>query len=102
MEIVGLIKNIEEISVALGGAICIYFGYRLFVLGTNQTFNIFADMKGWKFKAANIAPGGFLVVLGSLVICSLVTTRVISVIQQEAIRNSNASKQILYELRKMN
>ncbi len=91
-----------ELYVSLGGILCIYLGYRLFIIGTNQPFRIFSDLQGWKFKAAIISPGIFLGLLGSLILCSPVITNIISIFQSEQFINSYATKIILEELRKKN
>ena len=91
-----------ELYVSLGGILCIYLGYRLFIIGTNQPFRIFSDLRGWKFKTAIISPGIFLALLGSLILCSPVITNIISIFQSEKFINSYATKIILEELRKKN
>ena len=91
-----------ELYISVGGILCIYFGYRIFIIGTNQPFKIFSDLQGWKFKAANISPAIFLVILGSLILCSPVITNMISIFQNEKFINSYATKLILEELRKKN
>jgi len=66
-----------ELFISLGGILCIYLGYRIFIIGTNQPFQVFADLTGWKLMAAIISPAIFLSILGSLIICSLVITNII-------------------------
>ena len=91
-----------ELIISLGGILCIYLGYRIFIIGTNQPFKIFSDLKGWKFKTAIVSPAIFLAVLGSLILCSPVITNIISIFQNERFINSYATKLILDELRKKN
>ena len=45
-----------ELFISLGGILCIYLGYRIFIIGTNQPFQVFADLTGWKLMAAIISP----------------------------------------------
>ena len=45
MEIINSFSWLEDIVIALGGVLCIYFGYRLFVLGASQTFKLFSHLK---------------------------------------------------------
>jgi len=96
------INGFETVFISLGGILCIYLGYRLLMIGTNRTFKIFSDLKGWKFKGANLAPGVFFAILGSVVICSPVITSAISILQKEAFINSYATKLILDKMSKRN
>jgi len=82
----------------LGGILCIYLGYRLLLIGANQQFDIFSDLKGWRFRTANLAPGVFFAVLGSVVLCSPVITSALSILQKETFINKYATKLILDEL----
>jgi uncharacterized protein YgiM (DUF1202 family) len=88
----------EVLFISLGGILCIYLGYRLITIGANQPFDIFSDLKGWRFKTANLAPGVFFAVLGSVVLCSPVITSAISILQKETFINKYATKLILDEL----
>ena len=88
--------------ISLVGILFIYLGYRLLIKGENQAFTIFSNLKGWKFKAANIAPGILSAIIGSLVLCSPVITNIISILQQERFINTYATKLILDESRKKN
>lgn len=101
MEIINSFSWLEDIVIALGGVLCIYFGYRLFVLGASQTFELFSHLKGWKSKIASLAPGSFLIISGLTIFLSLVTTRVVTIIQHESLRQAYTTKLILDELRKM-
>jgi len=101
MEIVSSFSWLEDIVIALGGVFCIYLGYRLFALGASQTFKLFSHLKGWKSKIASLAPGSFLIVAGLTIFLSLVTTRVVTIIQHESVRQAYTTKLILDELRKM-
>jgi uncharacterized protein YgiM (DUF1202 family) len=91
-----------ELFISLGGILCIYLGYRIFIIGTNQPFQIFADLTGRKLMAAIISPAIFLSILGSLIICSPVITNIISIFQNQKFINSYATKLILEELQKKN
>jgi hypothetical protein len=102
MEAITSLKDLDVLFISLGGILCIYLGYRLMVLGTNRPFKLFSDLKGWKARSANLAPGVFFAILGSLVLCSSVITNVISILQKEAFINTYATKLILDELRKKN
>jgi len=98
MEIISSLEVFEVLFVALGGILCIYLGYRLLTIGANQQFDIFSDLKGWRFRTANLAPGVFFAVLGSVVLCSPVITSAISILQKETFINKYATKLILDEL----
>ena len=98
MEIISSLKIFEVLCISLGGILCIYLGYRLFIKGANQPFDIFSDLKGWRFRIANMAPGVFFVVLGSVVLCSPVITSAIAIFQKETFINKYATKLILDEL----
>jgi len=98
MEIISSLKVFEVLFIALGGMLCIYLGYRLLTIGANQPFDIFSDLKGWRFRTANLAPGVFFAVLGSVVLCSPVITSAISILQKETFINKYATKLILDEL----
>lgn len=102
METIVSLKGFDVIFISLGGILCIYLGYRLLIIGTNQPFKIFSDLKGWKFKAANITPGIFFAILGAVVLCSPVVTNIIAVLQTETFINTYATKLILDELRQKN
>jgi hypothetical protein len=97
-----LSNGLETVFVSLGGIFCLYLGYRIFVRGTDRQFNLFSDLKGWKFKVANTAPGIFLAILGSIILCSPIIVNVISIIQKQSFINSYATKLILDELRSRN
>lgn len=101
MEVVSSFSWLEDIVIALGGVLCIYFGYRLFVLGASQTFKLFSHLKGRKFKIVSLAPGSLLIISGLTIFLSLVATRVIVIIQHESVRQAYTTKLILDELRKM-
>jgi len=98
MEIISSLEVFEVLFIALGGILCIYLGYRLLTIGANQQFDIFSDLKGWRFRTANLAPGVFFAVLGSIVLCSPVITSAISILQKETFINKYATKLILDEL----
>jgi uncharacterized protein YgiM (DUF1202 family) len=98
MEIISSLEVFEVLFISLGGMLCIYLGYRLLTIGANQPFDIFLDLKGWRFKTANLAPGVFFAVLGSVVLCSPVITSAISILQKETFINKYATKLILDEL----
>jgi uncharacterized protein YgiM (DUF1202 family) len=98
MEIISSLELFEVLFISLGGILCIYLGYRLLTIGANQPFDIFSDLKGWRFKTANLAPGLFFAVLGSVVLCSPVITSAISILQKETFINKYATKLILDEL----
>jgi len=98
MEIISSLEVFEVLFIALGGILCIYLGYRLLMIGANQQFDIFSDLKGWRFRTANLAPGVFFAVLGSVVLCSPVITSAISILQKETFINKYATKLILDEL----
>ena len=98
MEIISSLEMFEVLFISLGGILCIYLGYRLLTIGANQPFDIFSDLKGWRFKTANLAPGVFFAVLGSVVLCSPVITSAISILQKETFINRYATKLILDEL----
>ena len=98
MEIISSLKMLEVLFISLGGTLSIYLGYRLFTIGANQSFGIFSDLKGWRFRIANVAPGFFFVVLGSVVLCSPVITSAMSILQKETFINKYATKLILDEL----
>lgn len=98
MEIISSLEMFEVLFISLGGILCIYLGYRLITIGANQPFDIFSDLKGWRFKTANLAPGVFFAVLGSVVLCSPVITSAISILQKETFINKYATKLILDEL----
>jgi uncharacterized protein YgiM (DUF1202 family) len=98
MEIISSLKMFEVLFISLGGMLCIYLGYRLLTIGANQPFDIFSDLKGWRFRTANLAPGLFFAVLGSIVLCSPVITSAIAILQKETFINKYATKLILDEL----
>ncbi len=98
MEVISSLKMFEVLFIALGGMLCIYLGYRLLTIGANQPFGIFSDLKGWRFRTANLAPGVFFAVLGSIVLCSPVITSALSILQKETFINKYATKLILDEL----
>lgn len=98
MEIISSLEVFEVLFISLGGILCIYLGYRLLTIGANQPFDIFSDLKGWRFRTANLAPGVFFAVLGSVVLCSPVITSAISILQKETFINRYATKLILDEL----
>ena len=98
MEIISSLKIFEVLFISLGGMLTIYLGYRLLTVGANQPFDIFSDLKGWRFRTANLAPGLFFAVLGSVVLCSPVITSAISILQKETFINKYATKLILDEL----
>ena len=102
MEIISSLEVFEVLFISLGGILCIYLGYRLLTIGANQQFDIFSDLKGWRFRTANLAPGVFFAVLGSVVLCSPVITSAISILQKETFINKYATKLILDELVKKN
>ena len=91
-----------EVFIPLGGMLCIYLGYRIFTVGTNQPFRVFANLTGWKLMATIIAPAIFLSILGSLIICSPVIPNIVLIFQNEKFINSYATKLILEELQKKN
>ena len=98
MEIISSLEVFEVLFISLGGILCIYLGYRLLTIGANQQFDIFSDLKGWRFRTANLAPGVFFAVLGSVVLCSPVITSALSILQKETFINKYATKLILDEL----
>ena len=98
MEIISSLEMFEVLFISLGGILCIYLGYRLLTIGANQPFDIFSDLKGWRFRTANLAPGVFFAVLGSVVLCSPVITSALSILQKETFINKYATKLILDEL----
>ena len=98
METISSLEMFEVLFISLGGMLCIYLGYRLFTIGASQPFDIFSDLKGWRFRAANVAPGVFFAVLGSIVLCSPVITSAIAIFQKETFINKYATKLILDEL----
>jgi hypothetical protein len=98
MEIISSLKMFEVLFISLGGMLCIYLGYRLLTIGANQPFDIFSDLKGWRFRTANLAPGLFFAVLGSVVLCSPVITSTLAILQKETFINKYATKLILDEL----
>ena len=102
MEAISSLKGFDVLFISLGGILCIYLGYRLMVIGTNRPFKLFSDLKGWRFRVANLVPGVFFAILGSVVLCSSVITNAISILQKEAFINTYATKLILDELRKKN
>ena len=102
MENISVFKGLEVIIVSLGGILSIYLGYRVLTASLSQPFKIFSDLKGWKLKAANISPGIFLIITGSLVLSSPVLTNIVSILQKERFINTYATKLILEELRKKN
>ncbi|MGD8987638.1 MAG: SH3 domain-containing protein, partial [Syntrophobacterales bacterium] len=87
---------------SLGGIFCLYLGYRIFIKGTERQFNLFSDLKGWKFKLANTAPGIFFAILGAIILCSPIIVNAISIMQKQSFINSYSTKLILDELRKRN
>ena len=91
-----------EFFVFLAGMLCIYLGYRIFVIGTNRPFRVSANSTGWRLMATIIAPAIFLSILGFLIIYSLVIPNVILIFQNEKFINSYATKLILEELQKKN
>ena len=95
-------NGFETILISLGGTLCLYLGYRVFITGAEQQFQLFSDLKGWKLKIANTAPGIFFALLGTIIICSPVIVDVISIIQKESFMNTYATKLILDELHKRN
>lgn len=97
-----LSNGLATVFVSLGGIFCLYLGYRTFIKGTDRQFNLFSDLKGWKFKVANTAPGIFLAILGSIILCSPVIANVISILQKQSFINAYATKLILDELRSRN
>ena len=98
MEVISSLEVFEVLFISLGGILCIYLGYRLLTIGANQPFDIFSDLKGWRFRTANLAPGVFFAVLGSVVLCSPVITSALSILQKETFINKYATKLILDEL----
>ena len=98
MGVISSLEVFEVLFISLGGILCIYLGYRLLTIGANQPFDIFSDLKGWRFRTANLAPGVFFAVLGSVVLCSPVITSAISILQKETFINKYATKLILDEL----
>jgi hypothetical protein len=97
-----LSNGLETVFVGLGGIFCLYLGYRIFIKGTDRQFKLFSDLKGWKFKVANTAPGIFFAILGSIILCSPVIVNVISIMQKQSFINTYATKLILDELRSRN
>ena len=97
-----ILNGFETILISLGGTFCLYLGYRVFITGAEQQFQLFSDLKGWKLKIANTAPGIFFALLGTIIICSPVIVDVISIIQKESFMNTYATKLILDELHKRN
>jgi hypothetical protein len=95
-------NGFETILISLGGTFCLYLGYRVFITGAEQQFQLFSDLKGWKLRIANTAPGIFFAILGTIIICSPVIVDVISIIQKESFMNTYATKLILEELQKRN
>jgi len=95
-------NGFETVFVSLGGIFCLYLGYRIFIKGTERQFNLFSDLKGWKFKVANTAPGIFFAILGSIILCAPVIVNVISIMQKQSFINTYATKLILDELRSRN
>ena len=91
-----------EFLIFLAGMLCIYFGYRIFVIGTNRQFSVFANSTGWKLMATIIAPAIFLSILGFLIIYSLIIPNIILIFQNEKFINSYATKLILQEIQKKN
>ena len=102
MGTIDILNRYEIIIISLTGMLCVYLGYRLLMIGTNRPFKIFSDLKGWRYKTANIAPGIFFAILGAVVLCSPTITSVISILQKESFINTHATKLILDELRKSN
>ena len=102
MEAFGSLKGFEILIISLGGIFCLYLSYRLLKTGTSQPFPIFSDLKGWKFKAANLAPSAYFAILGAVIICSPVISNVIAILQKETFINTYATKLVLEELRKKN
>ena len=98
METISSLGMFEVLFIALGGTLCIYLGYRLLTIGANQPFDIFSDLKGWRYRTANVAPGLFFAVLGAVVLCSPVIVSAISILQKETFINKYATKLILDEL----
>ena len=97
-----LSNGFETILIPLGGIFCLYLGYRVFTTGAEKQFNLFSDLKGWKFKIANTAPGIFFAILGSVIICSPVIVGAISILQKQSFINTYATKLIIDELQKRN
>ena len=97
-----LSNGLETVFVSLGGIFCLYLGYRIFIQGTERQFKLFSDLKGWKFKVANTAPGILFAILGSIILCSPVIVNVISIMQKQSFINTYATKLILDELRNRN
>lgn len=95
-------NGFETILISLGGIFCLYLGYRFFNTGAEKQFKLFSDLKGWKLKAANIAPGIFFAILGSIIICSPVIVQAISILQKQSFINTYATKLIIDELHKRN
>jgi len=102
METLGSVEIYVAMFISICGLLCIYLSYSLLKIGTTQTFGIFSDLKGWKFKTANIAPSLFFAILGSVMICSPVISNIISILQKETFINTYATRLILDELRKKN
>lgn len=95
-------NGFETILISLGGIFCLYLGYRVFHTGAEKQFALFSDLKGWKCKIANAAPGIFFAILGSIIICSPVIVEGISILQKQAFINTYATKLIMDELQKRN
>ena len=95
-------NGFETVLVCLGGIFCLYLGYRIFIQGTDHQFELFSDLKGWKFKIANTAPGIFFAILGSIILCSPLIVDVISIMQKKSFINTYATKLIMDELRSRN
>jgi hypothetical protein len=94
--------GIAILIMSLGGILCIYFGYRIFLTGADRSFQMFSELTGWKLKVASIVPGAFFAILGALIICSPVITNIVLIFQNEQFMNAYATKLILDELRKRN
>ena len=95
-------NGLQTILISLGGIFCLYLGYRVFNKGAEKQFKLFSDLKGWKFKLANTAPGLFFAMLGAIILCSPVIVEGISILQKQAFINTYASKLIVDELHKRN
>lgn len=65
-----LLYLIFKIIIIIIGGLCIFLGYKLFIKGiTSASGNFEAKNKLGRVKLINAAPGTFLFILGTVIIC---------------------------------
>ena len=83
---------IWRVSVVLCGAICIYLGYRLFVIGIqSENSDIIAGDGAYSVTLKNYAPGTAFALFGAILVGSMVLSSPADVNLQTSIDGANDS-----------